>query len=104
MAPVNSTRPKKLAAPEGHRQRSAPQRGFPRLSLAVRESLLLGGYRRVDADLNESGQQYYSFSGAAGQAITFHCFHPPRHTSLGTCCEGYVMEEEQGIASDNNGF
>ncbi|PYH34536.1 uncharacterized protein BO87DRAFT_425780 [Aspergillus neoniger CBS 115656] len=55
VAPVNSTRPKKLAAPEGHRQRSAPQRGFPRLSLAVRESLLLGGYRRVDADLNESG-------------------------------------------------
>ncbi|PWY70522.1 hypothetical protein BO83DRAFT_399686 [Aspergillus eucalypticola CBS 122712] len=62
VAPVNSTRSKKLAAPEGHRQRSAPQRGFPRLSLAVRESLLLGGYRRVDADLNESGQ-YYSFSG-----------------------------------------
>ncbi|GCB23561.1 hypothetical protein AAWM_06446 [Aspergillus awamori] len=66
VAPVNSTRPKKLAAPEGHRQRSAPQRGFPRLSLAVRESLLLGGYRRDDADLNESGQTILFFFWCRG--------------------------------------
>ncbi|PYH59273.1 uncharacterized protein BO96DRAFT_331162 [Aspergillus niger CBS 101883] len=86
VAPVNSTRPKKLAAPEGHRQRSAPQRGFPRLSLAVRESLLLGGYRRDDADLNESGQTilFFFWCRGPGDYLPLLPYTPlPGHDSSG---------------------